>query len=166
MTATTKNAVWQDLIDIERLVRYYSLLSTRYHTRHRWILGAILVGTMVGVASIRESSIAWVGPSIVALAVLFENHDRTRERAVVSDVLAQQYSLAMSDWAALWNEMNAEALSEEDVLAKKRELMNRIERTLGGLDERLALGANGDVRLNEQAADQTKLDLESRYATA
>ena len=166
MTAATKNAVWQDLIEIDRLVRYYSLLSTRYHTRHRWTLGAILVGTLVGVAAIGESSIAWVGPLIVALAVIFENHDRTRERAVVSDVLAQQYRLAMSDWTALWDEMNADAMSEEDVLAKKRELMNRIERALGGLDDRLALGATGDVQVNEQAADQTKLDLESRYAAA
>lgn len=166
MTAATKNAVWQDLVDLDRLVRYYSLLSTRYHTRHRWVLGTILVATMVGMASLREPSIAWIGPSLVALAVLFENHDRTRERAVLSDVLAQQYRLAMSDWTALWDEMNTDALSDEEVLAKKRELMNRVERALGGLDDRLRLGANGDVRLNEEAMDQAKIDLEGRYATA
>ena len=169
MSPATRNTIWQGLLDLDRLVRYYSLLSTRYHRRQQGIRTVILLATMAGVAGLATPVPFWVAPvsvTAVALAVLFESFDRTGERATVSDILVYRYRKAMSDWTALWDATDAGLLSEPEVLQRKHELMTRIQETMGDLDERLRLGAFGDSRLNEKAAEDAYAVLERQYAAA
>ena len=72
----------------------------------------------------------------------------------------------MSDWTALWDATDAGLLSEPEVLQRRHELMTRIQETMGDLDERLRLGAFGDSRLNEKAAEDAYAVLERQYAAA
>lgn len=169
MNDSTRNAIWQGLLDLDRLVRYYSLLSTKYHRRQKGIRTVILVATLSGVAGLAAPLPFWVAPvsvTAVAMAVLFESYDRTGERATVSDILVYRYRKAMSDWTALWDATEAGLLSDPEVLQRKHELMARVQETMGDLDDRLRLGAFGDGRLNEKAAEDAYAVLERQYAAA
>ena len=129
----------------------------------------ILLATMIGVAGLATPLPFWVAPvsvTAVAMAVLFESYDRTSERATVSDILVYRYRKAMSDWTALWDETDAGFLSDAEVLQRKHDLMARIQETMGDLDERLRLGAFGDDRLNERAAEDAYAVMERQYAAA
>ena len=169
MSTATRNTIWQGLLDLDRLVRYYSLLSTRYHRLQQRIRTVILLATMSGLAGLATSLPLWVAPvsvTAVAVAVLFESYDRTGERATVSDILVYRYRKAMSDWTALWDETDAGLLSDPEVLQRKHELTASIQETMGDLDDRLRLGAFGDSRLNEKAAEDAYAVMERQYAAA
>lgn len=164
MTQQTRNAIWQDYLDLERLVRYYSHLSSKYHRRRRWLQLIVLLATLIGFASLALPSLAWVAPSVVALVVLFERHDRTRERAVTSDLLVSLSRQAHDHWSALWEEANAGIGSDAELLEKKKGLVDRIRQTVGVLDLRLGFGANGDSPLNQRAAEEAYAAAAARYA--
>ena len=54
VTEQTRNAVWQELLDVARLVRYYEALSDRHRRNHIIVRFLLLVAAASGIAALLD----------------------------------------------------------------------------------------------------------------
>lgn len=53
-TSQTRNAVWQELLDTARLVRYYEALSNRYRRYHWAVRFVLLLSASSGIVALLD----------------------------------------------------------------------------------------------------------------
>ena len=93
----TRNTVWQNILDVARLVRYYETLADRHRFRHWMIRFLMLAAAAGGVAALLEllPSIAQlVAGGLIALLVVWDSISDYAKKAAVLHAI----SLECSAW--------------------------------------------------------------------
>ncbi len=117
-----RDEIWNQLVDAERLVRYYGDLA-RYYNRCRWILrGAILLFCMTGITAFVESLPEWINLIVAAFlagAVVWDAVMNYEKKAALLGIICVRCDRMLNQWRDLWNEVEREELLAEDALEEK-----------------------------------------------
>ena len=158
----TRNDVWQELLDSDRLVRYYEALANQYQRKH--LLTLLLLG--VGAASsfaaflnLFPEVIQLVASALVGIvAVWMFIADYAKKAAVAHDIGFQCRRLDVQ-WKDLWAAV--ERIDEEEARQRLSELSNQMN---------IATQRSGDAglvdnrRLNEKSEALAFKTVQERYA--
>ena len=166
VTDQTRNAVWQNLLDAERYVRYFGALADRYQTRHRLLRYALLVSVIVEatvfIPNIPDGLFimltASLGIVIIGLAAWDAVSDYGKNAAFLT-LVAADCALLKNEWNELWMDIETYAVDESQARDRRRELDSRLrvvaERTNVNLDE----------SLNDSCAEEAFRVMEQQYAS-
>lgn len=150
-----RNDVWQQLLDSERMVRYYGELADRYRRRHRiprYVMAVSAVGGVVGFAlevrpyfPVAEEWIYVPAILLMIAAVVWDFvHDDGKKAAILYSVSVEcgEYETELLDlWRSVADGTSAENASVRARLLEIEKGMNRVTDRAGyadvGVDERL-----------------------------
>ena len=164
VTERTRNYVWQALLDLERLVRYYAALSDQHRKRHSVVRFLLLASAAGGVGAFltRVPEIVQLFASVViALIVVWDAaYEPARKGAVLHAVSIECNALGI-ELQALWLETDDPEASDNAIRRKGKQLERRIL-------EVTSWAGNADVRenpkLNEECEATAYRVLADRYA--
>ena len=157
VTDQTRNAIWQDLWDAERYVRYYGSLADSYRIRHRTmrftLLAALLIEATVLLPNIPDPLFTFLtvagGIAIAGLAAWDAISDYAKNSAMLS-VASEECALANTQWGELWLDIESYAIDESRARARRLELLDRLN----------TIAARVDVGLDEKLNDSCEADSE------
>lgn len=159
-----RNEVWQDLLDVTRLVRYYAALSDRYKRNYNIVRGLLLIAATSGIAAFLDALppiaqlISGVG---IALIITWDFVSDYGRKAAVSHAIRLQCDELENEWRDLWRSVDDGTIANEEALHSNRQLLQRITSLTGNAGY---ADIREDHKLNEtQAADAYKI-MEERYA--
>ena len=166
VTDQTRNAVWQDLLDGERYVRYFGALADRYQTRHRFLRYGLLVSVIVEAAVLipKMPDIVFtvlavsLGIVIIGLAAWDAVSDYGKNAAVLTLVTAD-CAMLKNEWEELWMDIETYAVDESRARERRRDL----ERRLNIVAERT--NVNLDESLNDSCEEEAFRVVKQRYAS-
>ncbi len=160
----TRNAVWQDILDAARLVRYYETLADRHRFKHWLIRFLMLAAAAGGVAALLEllPSIAQlVAGGLIALLVVWDSISDYAKKAAVLHAISLECSSLENEWRELWLDIENEATDEADARARNNRLARR-------MDDVTAWAGHADIRentrLNEECEAAAYRVVVDRYA--
>lgn len=159
-----RNEIWQDFLDITRLVRYYGALSDRYKRNYNIVRVLLFAAATSGIAAFLDAlpSIAQLISGVgIALIIAWDFVSDYRRKAAVLHAIRLQCGELENEWRALWRSVDDGTIANEEALKKNRQLLQRITSLIGNAGY---ADIREDHKLNEtQAADAYKF-MEERYA--
>ena len=164
VSETTRNEVWQSLLDVARLIRYYDAYANRRRFYHFILRGLLLFAAAGGVADMLAVLPDFVTPAVsVAIAVLVVvdfacNYAR---QAAVLHAIGRECGKLEVEWKDLWTNMNAGGVSDKRAMSINRELARQ-------LLEATSWAGDADIRedrkLNEKCAEDAYKVMVEQYA--
>ena len=159
-----RNEIWQDFLDVTRLVRYYGALSDRYKRNYNIVRVLLFAAATSGIAAFLDALppiaqlISGVG---IALIIAWDFVSDYRRKAAVLHAIRLQCGELENEWRALWRSVDDGTIANEEATKKNRQLLQRITSLIGNAGY---ADIREDHKLNEtQAADAYKF-MEERYA--
>ena len=157
VTNQTRNAIWQDLWDAERYVRYYGALADSYRFRHRTmrfaLLAALLIEATVFLPKITDPLFTLLtvagGIAIAALAAWDAIADYAKNSAMLT-VASEECASVNTQWGELWLDIESYAIDESVARARRLDLLERLN----------TIAARIDVGLDEKLNDSCEADAE------
>lgn len=158
----TRNDVWQELLDSDRLVRYYEALADHYQRKHLFTLRLLGVGAASSFAAFLDlfpgvvQLVASVLIGIVAVWMFIA--DYAKKAAVAHDIGFQCRRLDVQ-WKDLWADV--ERIDEAEARQRLIDLSNQMN---------IATQRSGDAgivdnrRLNEKSEALAFKTVQERYA--
>lgn len=160
----TRNDVWQDLLDVTRLVRYYGALSDRHRRNHSAIRLLLLAAAAVGIAALLDllpQIVQLIAGGIIALVVAWDFVSDYAKKAAVLHTINIDCGLLEIEWRELWNEANDPEASDAEVREKNRRLAERISYVT-------ARAGNANIpenrKLNEECEKSAYKVIQDKYA--
>ena len=160
-TDQTRNAIWQGLLDIARLVRYYEALSDRYRRNHFTIRLLLLIAATGGVAALLEllpEGVQLLAGALVAVLVALDFVTDYAKKAAILHAISIECSALEIEWQGLWGDLDNLGDTEA------REHHARLSRRLANIT-----GAAGhadireDQKLNEQCEAAAYRVIQDQY---
>lgn len=159
---TTRNLVWQGLLDIARFTRYYAALERRYRRKHRYVrflLGTVSVCTALPLIPAIPPIVSSVGAiGIVGLVVWDLVHDYGRLVGTLR-LAAEGLNDLETRHRHLWDEVQNGTLSDDEARRQTTDLSREALNLLRGLD------FDTDSALNERCQKETFQAEKKRYAS-
>ena len=84
----TRSAVWQEMLDAARLVRYYDRMASRQQRRYLGVRLVLLVSAVAGVAAATNALpevIRVASGTVIAMLVVWDSHADYANKAAVLD---------------------------------------------------------------------------------
>ena len=163
-TDQTRNDVWQDVLDVARLVRYYEALSDRYRRNHLIVRFLLLAAAASGIAvllGLLPEIVQLLAGGLIALLVAWDFVADYAKKAAVLHAISLECSALEIQWRELWADVNE--LDFDD--AEARHQNRRLER---GIMEVTGRAGHADIRedrkLNEKCEDVAHKVIAERYA--
>ena len=128
-SSPVRHHVWQELLDVARLSRYYEALAERHRIKQSIVSFVLLLSAMTGISSLFEvlPPIAYViSSAAIAIVVVWGfigNH--SRKQALLS-LVSQECARLEFEWESLWAEINTYQIDEEEAQRRNRELAERL----------------------------------------
>ena len=162
---TTRNAIWQELLDVTRLVRYYDALSDKYRNKHfivRLLLFLAASGEILTLLSLFpdniEQSIGLLAGFFIAVLVAWDFVCDYAKKAAVLHTISIECSRLETEWKSLWNELGN--MSDSEALQKNKDLAIRISEITGWAGQ---AGINEDPKLNQKCTMDTYNVIREKY---
>lgn len=159
-----RNEVWQDFLDVTRLVRYYAALSDRYKRNYDIVRVLLFVAATSGIAAFLDAlpSIAQLISGVgIAVIIAWDFVSDYGRKAAVLHAISLQCGELENEWRDLWRSVDDGTIANEEAVKKNRQLCQRITNLTGNAGY---ADIREDHKLNEtQAADTYKI-MEERYA--
>ena len=122
-----RNDIWQELLDANRLVRYYEALANHYRRKHLATLLLLPVGAASSVAALYElipqrevvQVVANAVVGIMAFWVLFADYAK---KAEVANSISIRCSRLDFEWRSLWSAVEKEELDEAEAHSRSSAL--------------------------------------------
>lgn len=163
----TRNAVWQNYLDVARLGLYYEALADRYRRRYIFLRVALLLSVLGSVASpLTPLSHPVVTTALVIATVALVAADYALDFAKKSAVLHQinvEVLRLEGEWEGLWLSVDDDTADELEVRAENRNLESRV------LDATKRCGDEGipiDNKLNQKCMETAYEVAEGRFQYA
>ena len=164
VSEATRNAVWQEMLDVARLVRYYERMAGRQQRRRHAVRFVLLVPALTGMAMVVRDlpeAVHVVSGAVIAFFVAWDLLADPANKAAVLDSIRRDCSEAEGDLDALWGEIQADAVSDAEA-----------RRTLAGLSRRVARATDRagsahvptNERLNAECEEAAFKVMKDRYA--
>ena len=163
-TDATRNAVWQEMLDTARLVRYYERMFSRQHRRHLAVRLVLLASATAGVAAATNAlpeAIQVASGAGVAILVAWDFLVDYANKAAVLGSIRRECSAVEVELAALWGEIQADSIDDDEARRRLAELARRVSRATN-----LAGSAHisTNERLNATCEEAAYKAMEGRYA--
>ena len=163
-TEQTRNAVWQELLDVARLVRYYEALSDRHRRNHSIVRFLLLAAAASGIAALLDllpPSVQLISGGLVAIIVAWDFVSDYAKKAAVLHAVSIECSALEIEWCELWADVNDRDLDDAEARRKNQRLARR------GL-EVTGWAGHADIRedrkLNEECEQAAYRVMADRYA--
>ena len=117
VTDSTRNAVWQEMLDTARLVRYYDVMASRQQRRYHSIRLVLLASATTGIAAAMEvlPELFRVGSgAAVGVLVAWDFLADYANKAATLGSVRRDCNEVEVELAALWGEIQAGSIDEAD----------------------------------------------------
>ena len=171
-TEQTRMDVWEEMLDIARLVRYYEKLADRHRTHFFIVQGILVLSALVGTAvflsqfkvfpqHVQEIILIIAGLAL-ASATAWDIVANNARKAAVLHAISKECSLFEIEWMNLWAEVNGHQSEDSVVREKNRQLARR-------LTEVTVWAGDADIRenskLNEECESIAYKIMSEKYVT-
>ena len=161
ITDHTRNDVWQGLLDIARLVRYYEALSDRHRRHHFAIRLLLLIAATGGVAALLEllpDGIQILSGALVAVLVALDFVTDYAKKAAVLHAISIECSALEIEWEDLWG--NLENLGDAEARENHAGLSRRLVHVTGAAGH---ADIREDRKLNEHCEAAAYQVIQDQY---
>lgn len=159
----TRNDIWQELLDSDRLVRYYEALANHYQRKHSLTLLLLGMGAASSFAAILDlflDIVQLIASALVGIvAVWMFIADYAKKAAVAHDIGFQCRRLDV-DWKELWAAV--ERIDEAEARRRLGDLSNQINIATRRSSD---AGIVDNRRLNKKSKALAFKTVQQRYAT-
>ena len=158
MDPTLRNAVWQQLLDAERLTRYYGELADRFRRRHKVPRYLMAASSVAGAAAIMFEAVwipdgAYVPAFLLVIAAVVWDfmHDYGDKAAILYSISVEcgEYETELQD---LWRSVDAEQPPEEAAIRA------RLKEIASGMDRVTARAGYAGIGEDEALIDKTQAE--------
>lgn len=164
VSETTRNEVWQSLLDVARLIRYYDAYANRRRLYHFILRGLLLFAAAGGVANMLAVFPDFVVPAVsaaIAVLVVVDFACNYARQAAVLHAIGRECGKLEVEWKNLWANMNAGSVSDKKAMSINQELARQLlEATLWAGDADI----REDRKLNEKCAEDAYKVMVEHYA--
>lgn len=165
VTDQARNDVWQGLLDVARLVRYYEALANRHRLCHFWVRLLLLGAAASGIATllgVLPNLAQLISGALVAILVVWDSISDYSKKATVLHMISIECSALDIEWGELWAEANDPFSDDTEVRIKKQRLDRK---TLEVTGEAGKASVKDSRRLNRKCAEAAYKVTAERYAT-
>lgn len=162
----TRDEVWQSILDVARLSRYYHALANRYILAVR-ILRIILL--LAAFSSVLTFVVSWPSILLVLLSlviagiVIFDMVSNYSEKVAVLYAINLECNHLESRWQQLWLDINNEAIDDSEAKRQINALTERIT-SVTGWSTQAHIREDGD--LNEKCTEDAYKVIADKYKAA
>ena len=131
VTGATRNAVWQEMLDAARLVRYYDSMSSRQQRWNRGVRLVLLASATAGIAAGMNAlpeSFRVVSGAVIGILVAWDFLADHANKAAVLESIRRECSEVEVELAALWGEIQADSVDDSDARRILSDLARRVMR--------------------------------------
>ena len=163
VSEATRTAVWQEMLDVARLVRYYERMASRQQWWRRAVRFVLLVPAMAGMAVVvRELPEAFnvVSGAVIAFFVAWDLLTDPANKAAVLDSIRRDCSEVGVELDALWGEIQADAVSDAEA---RRTLAGLAQRVVRATDRTGSAHIPTNERLNVECEEDAFKVMRDRY---
>ena len=160
VTEVTRQAIWYDLWDAERYVRYYGSLAGRYRLRHGIIRGSLLASVLIEatiILPLANTIITVIGGALIVLLVVWEAISNYARDAALLGSINADCSTLNDKWEDLWLDVESYAVSEGEARSRRRLLVSEFN----SIERRIEMSTDED--LSASSAKEAKKALEEKY---
>lgn len=154
VTDETRRAVWNDLLDVARVVRYAEDMESRYRFLHGLVRFSLLLSASGSVAALLEAfPAAWqiyFGAAIGALVAADFMFDHATKTAILSATKRECRELE-TEWRQLWLDVDSPSSVDPEVRRRSVELGRRFARATMAMDAQVSVNAKANERCTEAA---------------
>ena len=164
-TEQTRKDVWQELLDVARLVRYYEALSDRHRRNHFILRFLLLAAASSGIAALLDilpASVQSIASGLIALFVVWDFLADYAKKAAVLHAVSLECSTLEIEWRELWADVNKRDLDDADARHKNQRLARRVLEVTGRAGH---ADIKEDRKLNEKCEKDAYRVMRDRYAT-
>ena len=164
VTDSTRNAAWQEMLDAARLVRYYDALSSRQQRWNRGVRLVLLASATAGIAAGMNAlpeSFRVVSGAVIGILVAWDFLADHANKAAVLGSIGRECNEAEVELAALWREIQADSVDDEEARRTLSELARRVTRST---DRAGSAHIPTNERLNVRCEEAAFKALADRYA--
>ena len=163
----TRDAVWQNYLDVSRLGYYYETLANRYRRYYIWLRFALLVSVIASVGSQytpinHPIATTFLVIATVMLVAVDYALDLAKKSAVLQEIYLQVKGLE-ADWEMLWLEIEDEDADDVETRQRNRALYRRLLQVTG---RSVAEGILIDDKLNRESLKTANKIIEDKYGYA
>ena len=164
VTDSTRNAVWQEMLDAARLVRYYDSMASRQHRLYRGVRLVLLASATAGIAAGMNAlpeSFRVVSGAIIGILVAWDFLADHANKAAVLGSIRRECNEAEVELAALGGEIQTDSVDDSDARRMHSDLARRMTRAT---DRAGSAHIPTDERLNVICEEAAFKALADRYA--
>ena len=161
-----RNAVWQQLLDAERLARYHGELADRYQRRQTLIRLAMAGASAIGAIGLIIQVEQWTSPAAILImiaAVVWDFLHNDGKKAAILYSISVDCGEYETKLRVMWRALDAGPGFDEDTI---RTNLLEIEQ---GMERATARSGYADIRVDEKLNLKTTLEaytgVEARHAT-
>ena len=140
ISPSTRNLVWQNLLDTGRHVIYYETLSNRYQRWHQIVRLLVFLPALAGVSTLLDlvpdllpdSTFNIAYPLVSAFIAIVVGVDFAGDygrKALTLHMACHECSKLEAEWHKLWAQVQSASLDEETVIQENDALSLRLENT-------------------------------------
>ena len=158
----TRNDIWQELLDSDRLVRYYTAVANRYRRLHSYTLWLLMFGaasSFAAVLAVLPNDVQLIANAVVGLAAAWVLVADYAKKAAVAHTISFQCSRLDVQWQDLWREV--EHIEEEAARQRLVDLANQMNDVTSRSGD---AGIVDNRRLNEKSEAVAFQTVNERYA--
>lgn len=125
----TRNAIWQDLLDVARLVRYYAALSDKHKFKHTLIQFLLLAAAFSGIAAVLQllpEKFQLIPGALIALFIAWDFVAGYARKAAVLHTINYECNALEIEWAALWAEVQSAEISDACARDRNKKLEEKL----------------------------------------
>lgn len=162
VTEQTRNAIWQELLDVARLVRYYEALSDQHRRNHlivRFLLLAAAAGGIAALLDLLPAIAQLIAGGVIALLVAWDFVSDYAKKAAILHAISIECSALEIEWQDLWLEL--ENISDDDARLENTRLSRKIANVTAWAGQ---ADIREDRRLNEECEKAAYRVMTDRYA--
>ena len=158
----TRNEIWQELLDSDRLVRYYTAVANHYRRWHAitlLLLAFGAAGSFAAVLDVLPSSLQLLANALIGLAAAWLFIADYAKKAAIAHTIGFQCGRLDIQWRNLWLQVEhmEEEAAREQLIALANE-MNEVTSRAGDA------GIVDNHRLNEKSETVAFKTVSERYA--
>lgn len=165
VTEATRRAVWNDLLDVSRVVRYAEAMGSQYRERHLFIRVGLLVAAAGSLATFLDAMGGhWrIGCGLVIAVLIAVDFmlDYATKIAVLNST-KRECSILETEWRELWLDVDSPESTDAGIRRRNRELLRQFERATAPMDEQVRVSNRTNVRCTRAAFKVT----EEQYASS
>ena len=161
VSAQTRSATWNQLLDVSRGARYYDALASRYRRRSmiaRIVLGLAATGAVVSLLGALPEAVGFAASGIIGIVAVVDLVLDFGRRSALLDTMATDLSNLEDEYQRLWEDTFAERVDDSEVARRLELLSPRVQ----SATSRLSIGT--DAKLNKKCAEDTYRVEAARYA--